>query len=471
MAYGIDLEDDRAYCVVRSARRGRKVLYEVLAQADAEQPPEPGRLDKLRAIVEPDLAAGAARAAGHIPIAASVMRWLQTPFGPVGKARKVFPSLLDIQLPFPLESCRYAFLQTRALAGGPVETLAVAAREEHLQKRLEQYRAAGLEPDILDQEGLAAWGQALREHPPADDGLRVVALWRAGSCGIVLGHGRRFLSAHAIPIGARALLPDPAGAAGLRETWGRRLQQILHPHHARIQAQGIQWIWAGAGADRADQRALLEPALAAWQPRVIVADQPASFLARALAERALAADPLAVNFRTGPLQSPRVAESLQRRKQHRSIAALAAGLLLCVLNGAWNWTVGQRDAELQRALTRTAIEISGLSRVPRGQELWVADRARQEQDPLIEPFRNAFRPSLTETLRRLAESAARFGLAYQSLTVRDDFIAVTGFGEDWDLCRAFAEQWTGAGYAVQFDPRDAGHDERVHFTLQARRKP
>ena len=40
-----------------------------------------------------------------MPAGRSFSRWLTAPYARPAKARRVFPSLLDIQLPFPLEGC------------------------------------------------------------------------------------------------------------------------------------------------------------------------------------------------------------------------------------------------------------------------------------------------------------------------------------------------------------------------------
>ena len=81
------------------------------------------------------------------------------------KAEKVFPSLLDIQLPFPLEDCLYQFVEFRRTSEGMVSALVCAARREAIQACLDRYQAQGADPMLLDHEGLALWTQSLVEWP------------------------------------------------------------------------------------------------------------------------------------------------------------------------------------------------------------------------------------------------------------------------------------------------------------------
>jgi hypothetical protein len=106
-----------------------------------------------------------ARVAIAMPPRDCVCRWLTTPFASLHKARKVLPTILDIQLPFPLEECVYDFVADRKSDDGHVEALALAARHRAVAGALAQWEAHTVDPAVLDHEGLALWSQSLVEQP------------------------------------------------------------------------------------------------------------------------------------------------------------------------------------------------------------------------------------------------------------------------------------------------------------------
>ncbi|MCX6997673.1 MAG: hypothetical protein NTV49_11445 [Kiritimatiellaeota bacterium] len=99
----------------------------------------------------------------------------------------MLPSLLDVQLPFPLETCLYQFPVVRADAAGRIRALAVAARRTEIAAQLDRCRALDLDPVVLDHEGLALWTQSLVEIPLAPPALRVVAYLGAFRTALAVG--------------------------------------------------------------------------------------------------------------------------------------------------------------------------------------------------------------------------------------------------------------------------------------------
>jgi len=233
----------------------------------------------------------------------SFTRGLEAPFSATQKGAKVLPTLLDIQLPFPLEACVYQFLDLRRTSQKTTRAVAVCARETDAARRLALLSEVNVDPVVLDQEGLALWTQSLREAPPAageQDAFRVLVHLRAESAVAVIGRGEEFLGAH-------SLSRDIVSHLG-------RLLRAYGPEAAGNGAGGPEdaaaprtaWFWAGAGADRSAVAAMQGALAEAWPGRSVIHDDPATFLVRALATRALLPGPLRCNLRTGRLAHPRM---------------------------------------------------------------------------------------------------------------------------------------------------------------------
>lgn len=462
ICYGADLAGDRLVAV-RCVRTRKGPRCETVFDGDPA-----GALPVLAA----DLERRDVLLAACMPAQESFARWLHTPLNSEAKALRVLPSMLDIQLPFPLETCEHRAAHVRRAENRAVDILAVAARREDIRNRLEAFSRSGLDPESLDHEGLALWTQSLRETPLERGAPRIVAYVGNDHSTLAIGHGPEtgFTGAHSMRLGIAGLFESRDPDEPCRQ-FAQRARQV-----ARAQLPGIlehnpiQWLWCGPGAADPAKRARLEEHLRELGPLTFRAhDEPAAFLARALAVRALLRDSFACNLRGGSLAHPKAA--LRAARLHkRAIASLAAaGLILVAAAVAWHVVLRAGDSRLQTQLTATAQRVANLPRVPKGQEVLVVQRAIEEQAPLDEPFRTAFDAPAAALLADLTREAARLGVRLESLSVRPDSAALRGSASDWNHGDALAGVLRNAGLAADVQREDAGADERVHFSIKAAR--
>ena len=224
ICYGIDGTESRVV-VVRSVRgRGRLEQTVVL---DRSGPEAGAALAQWAVGIQEEAESGRAVTAVAMPVAQSFTRWLQTPLTSSAKARKVLPSLLDIQLPFPLETCLYRFPCFRRTPAG-IDALAVAAPRQNIAQRLEAFRARGLDPVVLDHEGLALWAQSNQELPLERNTLRIVAYLGADRTVLVTGRDGDLVGAHSLRQGANeAAGPDEAAGRAFADRLVLRVRQLL----------------------------------------------------------------------------------------------------------------------------------------------------------------------------------------------------------------------------------------------------
>lgn len=487
VCYSVDLSA-RRLIVGRAQRRGRAVEFEVVADQSvaggesvtgASALPTEGKKQANVSLA----ASGSKRErplwTACVPVQESVARWLQAPLASIAKARKVLPTLLDIQLPFPLEDCVHQFLGVARVGPEQVEGLAVAARYSDIRARLAKLNALGFDPVILDHEGLALWTQSLRERPAQQDGHRVVALLGEDRSTVVVGHmsagspAGRFVGAHSIRPPAFAV--EGAGPSGPhldRETWATRVRQILQAQWPDPAQQRIEWAWTGPGAANEGLVRGLQDAMAGlgdfvfWRHR-----DPAFFLARALATRALVGGEWTCNFRRGPLVHPSVTQYQRSQQAQASLTLAVAGLILCGAGLVWPVILEGRKEAVQTALTDATKKLAPEIPIPRGQEVLFGRRALQEQADRILPFLNALQPPLEPLLADTLALARQHGFQLDSISLSSESVAVRGTAEDWDRCDLLAHLFRDRGYKVQVDREEAGLDEKVHFALKGAREP
>jgi hypothetical protein len=467
ISYGVDFAE--GHLAVVKAIRGRKgIQHSVLLDEDAEMLPA-----GLRAEIADADGKDRAIVTASLPTYETVTRWLQTPLATMSKARKVLPSLLDIQLPFPLESCVYHVVDFRRDADHCIDALAVAARIQDATTRLGLFQGAGFDPERLDHEALALWAQSVREMPIERNSVRLVAYLGHDRVSLVLGRGSHLQAAHGLRAGMRDLFPDGVNAnVDVLRPFAARVQQFLRSQALEKGSETLQWVWTGVGAAREDRLTVLQPALSGpFEVRTHTHQAPSSFLARALSVQGVEKGPLTCNFRSGVLAHPAAARRHAAQQRSTAVAVLAAGALLCAANGAWRVVLARRQSATQEAVAALAANLTRMSRIPRGQEVLVARRSMEEQAASTRPFLDAFEPSLTVLLSDLLGSAREKRIWIEALSLRHDGVELRGTAEDWNAGEGLADSLRHRGFTTQVDREDAGADERVHFAIKAERHP
>lgn len=397
-----------------------------------------------------------------IPVVASLSpresftKWLETPFSAFRKARKVLPTLLDIQMPFPLEGCVYMFMAGKRTDGG-CAGLAVGARLEDVRKKLEGLENAGLDPMVLDQDGLALWTQSLKELPCVEEELdlpRVILhLNQAGST-LVLGRGTEFMSAY-----------------GIRSNDDVQINRLLK---AQLGAEGaVHWVWAGPGADDAEYVANLHARLASnWPGKSDIHENPRTFLVRAIAVRALLPGPFRCNLRTGSAIHPVIARKDSWRLMKAALLFLLAGLLLCGSNIGIQMLVKNKQNNVNTVLSELADNLAGYHLEEKGSDaLAVVNRILEERFKLLQPFLDAVAgPSPVDIITDMIEAGEGKELFYETLSVSRNEIIAGGTVAKRDACEDTIACLRNAGFTVDVKWGPVSADERNEFTLTCRKQ-
>ena len=409
----------------------------------------------FRTCESPPEAVGETPSAAALSSKEGLTRWVEAPFSSRSKALKVLPTLLDIQLPFALEDCVYTFLEAdRARAA---RWLAVVARRADVEKRLSELRAGGIDPRLLDHEGLALWDRASAEAPATPPGgACAVAVLRGDRSTLVIGRGGSYLQSHVFRAGDAAQL-------------NRYMRASLG-----ADAGPVRWIVGGAGAEDGEAvqrwRREVEPL---WPGSINVVDEPRAFLARALAARLVAPDGEGCNLRFGALTHPSVSAGREAALRRGGWVALAAGILLCIVGAAALGVAERRRGAANAAFASLAAEVAGPAvGAARGvHALAIARREAELEKARLRPFREALRPSLTHRVSELMERAAGLGVRIEVLSVRPDAVVVGGVSPEWQTAERLADLLRAAGWTPVLKRNDALDDGTIPFTLSAGRSP
>lgn len=450
--YGVDLQAGKPVIVRAERARGRVSCFPVSSG-------DPSFVNAVKS--------GKAIVAGSLTAGESLSCWLEVPFSSRQKALKVLPTLLDVQLPFALEDCAYDFItagdsQSSGFQGwkeGKSEkttALAVAARFVDVRKKIDAFKTFGMSPVVLDQEGLALWSQSLSEIavlPGAEHAPRVVIYLGSDRVTVAIGRGAEFISAHGVG------QPNAGQIA-------RLLKAQLGTPKGKMEAE-VCWFWAGPGVVNSDLRSSLQQSLSVdWPGTSVVHDQPETFLARAVATRAITGGPLRCNLRSGVLQHEMITRRAEKEHAWTASLGLAAGILLCAVNIAWGIMVNNRENRLENTVAEVKDRLAGYHVAAMGENgIKMVREALGPRKELLKPFLRGFEPSLAGKVVSLTELAKKNDLRYETFSLSRDNVSVGGTAGGWKKCESLLDALKQMGYAVKMDRKESMADERISFSI------
>ncbi len=384
---------------------------------------------------------------------------IEAPFPSVSKARKVFQSLLDIHLPFPVESCVCSFVNVRQTDTGTVAALAIGARTETVAAQIERLKEVGIDPEILDHEGLALWDLAVKDCPREPKTEVVVAYLGRDRLVLSVGNGVIYKYARNTDVKIEKNIPD-------QRSLDRITRRMSGGLPAKESASSMLWIWTGPQAESLSARTAIEKALGYDSTlNAKVAEAPASFLARALALRALGRAGNSVNCRAEQFLHTAVSAANRQRMLVLATTFLIAGLCLCAGNILWMILINRSNERIQRRLRERTVEISGVEHPQKGMEMLVVrnaiDRRREQARSLMAFFKSSAGQSMTE----IVNFASELGLYLDSISIRSGNLEIRGSAPNWESPDRFSDYCREKGYANELKRDEAGADERVHFSL------
>jgi len=454
-AYGAETSPGRIVWV-RALRRG---VPQILLVSD----PDSDEARRLLQSVTREVEKGAAILALSAPASQTVIRPLRAPFASVKKAGKVWASLLDVELPFPVESalCRYS--EARVENGGTT-AIAAAIRRSDLDAFDDAAQASGFSFTHCDAEALALWSQQGVEAPPVRNELPRAVVWLGHDhVTISRGRGTTFMAAHVLR--SSPMAESEEGQRAFETLWATRMRQILFAHLTESEATEMDLWWAGPGAEDEKRVARLRQALPSDIPlRQETHRQPTSFLARALAHRAM--DGNGVNFKSGERMHPAVRRKQTQGLKRAYVAVVAAASLVLLLNGAESMLRTHHIVSVQRQLTEAAQSITGQP-VPHGQETLLVERAISRRDEETQPFRNALDADGVEgRFAHVLEEATALDIEISRLSLSPLVLSINGSATSIQAIEGLAERLRAKDWTVQSDTPGQTPEGRQRFILK-----
>lgn len=443
--YGVDRQGDRI-AVILAQRNGGRVICTPVPVGPGAILPATGSIPSVVAI----------------PSGRCLTRWIETPFTSAAKAESVLPALLDVQLPFPLESCHYACVSLEA-GKNSSRALTAAVRQTDLDSELKSLSTSGVDPQLMDCEPLALWTQALHELPrPAASLTRAILYLGDDSARMSVGRGEAYLGGH-------STRPDDVTQLtrflALYDSFGKG---PLSDSTVSAGAGALEWWLCGPGAEdthRVDS--LRAGLLSATGGSVAILQDPRHFLARAVATRALLPGPLRCNLRMGAAAHPALLSSNRYRAMANAGLSLAAGILLIVTNIGSTLYLNHQASHMDRDFQALAETLAGSPlKGQKGEDaLHFVKKALQQKQGELAPFILRAKPSAADILSTILASAHDHHVQIEHLVIDSGTVSFDGACASASDYTAVADAVRRLGCAVSVNESAALPDGRKSFSV------
>jgi len=175
---------------------------------------------------------------------------------------------------------------------------------------------------------------------------------------------------------------------------------------------------------------------------------------------------LRCNLRTGSLEHPLGVARARRRELFGIASLLAAGVMLCILAVAGDLISARKTDTIKKRFEQRVDSVAGRRVDRRGEDaLKEVETALKKQAQYREPFLKALSPSLQDTLALILENAGSDSIAYETVSLRDRSVSITGSSAGWAPCEKLISRLKDAGFIVKANRRESSSDGRVRFSI------
>lgn len=365
------------------------------------------------------------RCAAALPAHAGLVVRLNSPALPAAKRWRVLPALLDLQLPFPIDQCASAFVDT------PAQTVGLAVRHEDLRAALDALASQDMNPERMVPLGWVLWTQAARECPAPDEDQRRAILWTAGDrIAVITGKGTVFGSMATVP----SRNPDA-------------LRRTLHMAFGGADHALMAFC---VGPDAADVARDVAQWPAPWSVTSCPVASPEAFLARSLAVDALLDRGHDAQLRQPPLAHPRRTSAVPRALRTATAGILAGALLLLVANLAARHVIAADEKSAAMALSERLRLVAGYPVNTRGARavLEAREALAERLDARIERLRA---PTAATALLRVLQVAETSAVRLTHVALAEDGLTLSGRSSSPESAEAFAAALRLADFRVRLD--------------------
>ena len=375
-----------------------------------------------------------------LPPSSSLLVSLRPPELPESKLEKILPSLLDVQLPFPIAECTYTFVRYGK------KQVAHAIRNVDLERHITGLNETGYNPAQIVPPAHAAWMNALSEFPPrSPDEPRAVLIGGSEQTILLSGHGQELA-------GQSVFKTDAAEP----------------PRRLRLAFGGIPdgLVCILTGSQHNLIKTALESSSAKLDAKIFTAPSPEFFLARALAFTTKHdGKNTDSNLRQGAMTHPAKSRLARKPLLVLCLTLAASSLLILAVAVSALCHAKNQEAKAKAMLERTLNEVAGYPIKTKGERA-IQDARAGMAVTIDREVANYLSAAVSAKLPVLAQLCTQHGIKLHYLAIEAGNLTASGSAASKAAVDAFVKSLNGAGIntAISEEPK-AVADGSVTFFI------
>lgn len=433
-------------CLLARAHR-RRAQIQVSVEAGVSASPEDR--ESAFASARLDVEQGNGLWAAFQPATSALLRRIRTPMHARNKAEEVLPSLLDVQLPFPLDECVYRVVSWTRDPSGTWSALVAAVRHQDLERSLEACSAeVSMQPHLLIHEALVY--ESAREC-----GLPL----REQGGHLILVHQPSYL------LGVWFLNGQIQGAVHLRTSDDAPpVQRLMDRIHRQFGKPPSTWAWSWVGDGEIPPELPGAADALGESAEQVFCEDPASFPVRCLARFALEPRALALNFRVDEYMHPALRDRSSRREKRMQVLLLAASLLWIFLSLGWMQLYRQAESDRRHQITEQAMRLAPERRIQPGMEILTVERSLENSAEDRAAVSQLSEGGILPELRIVLEAAKAVDAKVSGLQFSSPQVEIQGRAQRLADVQNFEARIESSGFTVE--PEIRQEEESVRFVFR-----
>lgn len=380
-----------------------------------------------------------------LPVRLAFCRQIRSPFSSRRKTYKVLDTLLDVELPFAVEQCCTGIVSPFSSKSDQDKILISGCRRSDLERFLATL-PDGTRPLLIDHQGLALWTGSVVEIPPATPDIVRLVIWLddQNSC-VAVGQGEQFIDAH--PLRGN---PDEAFRRLLR-------------HYAERLNNGWEALLSGDIQDSNNWQKTVEECGGSCR---IHAD-PATFLVRNVALRALYSGAYRCNLAPDTATHPWVIAAKKRRDRQRggltaALAIITAFSAIIINNGA-----SRIEKQMTAKVAALAEALAGYPVNARGEHAVTAVKnAVEQRQTAFLPLHYIAKPPITPRLNLLHSAADISGIRFSVINLTPQQLEITGISPNESVLQSLLSKLSQQGWHIARDDQNPA-ENGIFFEIRA----
>jgi type II secretory pathway component PulL len=388
-----------------------------------------------------------------LPIKDTLLLNFNIPLSSKKKALQVLPSMLDVQLPFPLEDCLYKVVSSRKLMDNTLSFTTIIVRRKIMERHLAFLQENGVVVDHLDSEATVLFEEGSLVFPKSKK-IVVINMERE-SISVIISEEQAIKSAYTLKVERDKKNEE-------LDLWLKRITKIEN-----LNSQHFDMVITGKDASSILAGEIARKLSSSISPEVSIMPDSEFAFTETIAKRLITPKKYTLNFLEDEYEPKRAKECKMRLMRMRSLFLLAVSVALIFINSLHYIFWYLKKSNLEQAIASLSQKIMPETRLPKGMEIFEINRKMLQHSEEIQPLVGIVANQTFSTFSSLLANIAKKNLIISNLTINDKQIVISGNSTVWQDCEELANWLKTKGFTVTLEKKSFSTFNTTQFAIKA----